>query len=125
MMAYTPGPLDIAGPSPGRQRGIDDGGDWAVVDERGYIIAEAYRQLSYSIFAPAEANARLIAAAPELLEALKGLLKRLVVVPTQDIPKPVLAAQAAIAKAEDTPTSAGNSITDDLWHLKTLDDIAH
>jgi hypothetical protein len=72
-MAYTLGPLTTNGPSPGIQKGFDDGGDYAIVDKHGHIIGEAIHRVSYHVDADAEANAQLWSAAPDLLEACKAL----------------------------------------------------
>jgi len=71
-MTHTPGPWDFTGPSPGKMKGYDDGGDYAII-ARG-IIAEAFHRIDDDTYADAEANARLIAAAPDLLEALENAL---------------------------------------------------
>ena len=72
MSEHTPGPWQVRGPSkvPGRK---DMTGDFAIVSN-GKIIAEAFFQIAKEYYAPAEANARLIAAAPDLLKILKRLL---------------------------------------------------
>lgn len=64
-------------------------------DDIDFGVAEAYG---------AEANARLIAAAPQLLEALKALVSTLYPGFRLDDPRHVIfdAAKAAIAKAEGT-----------------------
>jgi hypothetical protein len=66
---------------------------YATIDERDYLIADASgdHRVSYD---EAEANANLIAAAPELLDALKGFLEHGPTDKTQSD------ARAAIAKAE-------------------------
>jgi len=69
----TPGPWTVKGPSPGGSD-IDDGGDYAILDEERAILAEVYRKVARSGERPAEANAHLIAAAPKLLAALKALV---------------------------------------------------
>ncbi len=70
MTKYTRGPLTTHGPSPGGTP-CDDGGDYAIRDIRENIIGEAicYTDSSY-IPHNAEANARLWAAAPTMLEVL-------------------------------------------------------
>jgi len=68
-MKRTPGPWTYQGPSPGKSN-MDDGGDYAIV-AAGYIIGEAVSKVARETFAPAEANARLMAAAPDLLAAIK------------------------------------------------------
>mgnify|MGYP001593603689 CR=1 FL=1 len=68
---HTPAPWTMKGPSaPGPRH--DDGGDYAI-KANGEIIAEVFRRVSVTRIEPVEANARLIAAAPELLAVLKGL----------------------------------------------------
>lgn len=71
-MKHTPGPWKANGPSPGNIKGFDDGGDYAIIS--GGIIAEAFHRIDDNTFVDAEANARLIAAAPELLATLKFAL---------------------------------------------------
>jgi hypothetical protein len=73
---HTPGPWKIKGPS------IEclphtDGGDYAILSDE-LIIAETFERVAAGKAEPALANARLIAAAPELLEACEKLLKRAV-----------------------------------------------
>ena len=60
-------------------------------------IDESTFERSITQRVPAKANARLIAAAPELLRALKGLLNAL---PSATTHPAIKAARAAIAKAE-------------------------
>lgn len=60
-------------------KAVDGGFDCAVtakIGDRDYIIAEAYEIVGVAIRAPVEANACLISAAPDLLEALEPLLMR-------------------------------------------------
>lgn len=54
----------ISGPSRGKGP-TDDGGDYAILNSQGEIIAETYRQTVQSSFQDALANARLIAASPQ------------------------------------------------------------
>ena len=82
MSGHTPEPLTIKGPSLGR---IDNGvrhdpGDYAILDADGKIIGEAYSLVDYGKDGtrPAEANARLWAAAPALLSACEAALGTLV-----------------------------------------------
>jgi hypothetical protein len=59
----------------------DGGYDWGittVVDGRITCIAEAFEVVGEATKAPAEANARLIAAAPDMLEALKDIESKIV-----------------------------------------------
>jgi hypothetical protein len=65
----TPGPWAMKGPSSGRGQ-YDDGGDYAVLDAEGFIVAEAFNLVGLGNPRPAKENARLIAAAPDLLAAL-------------------------------------------------------
>jgi hypothetical protein len=62
-MSYTPGPYDLTPPS--------GEGDYAVLDQSGYILAEFYYQAEVDKFRPALANARLFMAAEKLLAACK------------------------------------------------------
>lgn len=73
MSKHTPGPLTIKGPSKGRGA-LDDGGDYAILDRDGKIIAETYRLVETDDERPALANALLFRAAPDLLEACKELV---------------------------------------------------
>jgi len=87
--SHTPGPWITRGP-----RRVDQGDDYAIV-AGGEIIAEAFGRTSQNNFPPSAANARLIAAAPDLLAALKE------VVALSDRKHDAWdAARAAIAKAE-------------------------
>jgi hypothetical protein len=71
---FTPGPWKTKGPSPGLLRSSDDGGDYAVMDEEGFILAEAFRLVGLGNERPAAANADLIAAAPALYAALEAAI---------------------------------------------------
>ena len=64
---HTPGPWRVSGPSKVISS-ISDGGDYAILDDTLKIIAEAIHRVGPTEYRPAEANAHLIAAAPELLE---------------------------------------------------------
>lgn len=98
MSKHTPGPWTITGP--GKYiPGFSDGGDYAIEDAAGQIIAEAIHQVDRSEFRPAEANARLIAAAPEMLEALRRSLSWLSSYPGEGAMGCYDQARAAIAKA--------------------------
>jgi hypothetical protein len=90
-MPYTPGPWEFN----------EDDGNIEDIEERPVVRMQyAWMEDEYS------ANAHLVAAAPELLEALKYLLKvrRIACLhPSQPIPDEICAkcrAKAAIAKAE-------------------------
>ena len=80
MSGHTPGPWMVEGPSK-PTADTPMGGDFAILDGGTNIIAETFRTVGVDSYRPAEANARLIAAAPELLgllikcrRALSGLL---------------------------------------------------
>ena len=83
MVAHEEGPWRI------RVDKDTDGTYLVVLDKRGNTIG----------FANTDANARLIAAAPEMLEALEGLLLYVTDVDVNHIP-PLSAAINAIAKAK-------------------------
>jgi hypothetical protein len=70
---HTPGPFRVSGPS---HDDLDPSkcGDYAIVDEQNHIVAECYRLVAVTTELPAEANARLFAAAPTMYEALKWML---------------------------------------------------
>jgi hypothetical protein len=78
------------------------GYDWCITDGSGKIIGEAFEHVDYGQrgsydIRPAEANARLIAAAPDLLAALEALVGSF----EKHRPKEYWdAARAAIAKAK-------------------------
>ena len=77
MNEHTQGRLQIVGPSEAR---VDwgptkhDAGDYAIVDEQHHILGEAYARVGTKTIAPAEANARLWSAAPDLLDACEVAL---------------------------------------------------
>lgn len=71
---HSPGPLTTKGPSSGKVRGVDDGGDYAIVNSADEIIGEAIYRTGRTTTAPAESNARLWAAAPELLACTKQII---------------------------------------------------
>lgn len=64
---YTPGPWQTKR----AEIRVDGEYDYAIYDANREVIAEAFGRSSQNNFPPAEANARLIAAAPDLLAALK------------------------------------------------------
>ena len=86
--AHTPGPWDVYA---GKTRGLDR----IIVDEKNNQIAHAIDLNEYQKDAEVDANARLIAAAPDLLAALKTSQEN-------RMPGDVgyEASRAAIAKAE-------------------------
>ncbi|TXH53687.1 MAG: hypothetical protein E6Q97_12650 [Desulfurellales bacterium] len=76
---HTPGPWEILGPGKPTSD-APEGGDFAITDSNKDIIAETFFRVSAVKSRPSEANARLIAAAPELLEALywyEGMAKEM------------------------------------------------
>lgn len=104
-MSHTPGPLTIQGPS---QPSSDtpEGGDYAIRDTTGKIIAETFARVDYGSagLRPALDNARLFAAAPDLLEALILLREEMRLSGNAEAkdygwPKAIQATDAAIAKA--------------------------
>jgi hypothetical protein len=73
---HTPGPWKVTGPA--RTLRYDEEGDFGIyVDAVGGvvqpIIAEAFRHVGPGMTFPSEANARLIAEAPAMLEALERI----------------------------------------------------
>lgn len=74
MSGHTKGPWIAAGPS---RPTLDtpEGGDFAIAAGRE-IIAEVFRRTSTTVLQDAHANAHLIAAAPELWDALVELVER-------------------------------------------------
>ena len=67
VVKHTPGPWKIKGPDRVE-------GDYAILAD-GFIIAQAYKQTDDDRFEPVDANARLIAAAPELLKECEKSLE--------------------------------------------------
>ena len=102
MTAHTPGPwrLESESRSP-------DGSDLLVTtDDGAYSIADCRMQATgVGDTEEAESNARLIAAAPELLAALKGILAALTQPATYpaDLKYARRIARDAIVKLEDEP----------------------
>ncbi|MBW3095668.1 hypothetical protein [Pseudohoeflea coraliihabitans] len=104
---HTPGPW-------GAERAafpVFEAYDFAIRASVGHgpvVIGEAFGRATQTVYLPAEANARLIAAAPDLLEALEGLLAKYTeLVSSGDCgswdpekESEVIAARAAIAKAK-------------------------
>ena len=100
MTEHSPGPW-LAGdePSPGG-RYMDDGGDYAIYVERNgakHVIAEAFSKTAENNREPAEANARLIAASPEMKAALVAARATMVEWYVQDQADVIGAEQAAEA----------------------------
>lgn len=85
---HTQGPWRMLPPS----TGVD--ANWHVTDSDDTFVAHVYG-FSHSVDEASKANARLIAAAPDLLEALQELAGLVTTAPQQYID----AANAAIAKA--------------------------
>lgn len=92
MTVHTKGPWEVAEPDRNGQ---------AIVRAEEYEVATCWHHCLGSIEKEMEANARLIAAAPELLEALRGIIE----IGKRDMSNPKYdgyfeSACAAIAKAE-------------------------
>lgn len=81
MSEYTSSEITVRGPSkPDRMpiKATQYGGDWALfatIDGREVIIGEAFSQVESDVIAPAHANARLWAAASNMLAALEEIAK--------------------------------------------------
>lgn len=73
MSKHTDGEWTIKGPSVVAGR-PDKSGDYAI-KANGYIIGEAFHMVGKGVFVDAEANARLMAAAPKMLEALRNIMQ--------------------------------------------------
>lgn len=97
MSKHTPGPWrHVIAKLP-----VDGAFDYAIRDADGELIAEVFGRTSTTNYPPAEANARLMAAAPELLAALVGILE----IGKRDMSNQKYdgyfdSARAAVAKAE-------------------------
>lgn len=76
---HTPGPWMAYGPAL-PTTDSPEGGDYCVMDGGTNVIAEAFYRVSEGVGGThnAEANARLIAAAPLMLEALQDVLREFV-----------------------------------------------
>lgn len=87
---FTPGPWQCYADLPSTDE------NWYIVtsENRMRVVANVHIEPGNPTDA---ANARLIAAAPELLEALQGIMD--LYVPTKDVNSVATAARAAIAKA--------------------------
>ena len=83
---HTPGPWRVGTPPPN--------GEQCIGDSKGLMVAVATTGIALN---ETLANARMIAAAPDLLEALEGLLNAL---PSATTHPAIKAARAAIAKAQ-------------------------
>jgi hypothetical protein len=90
---HTPGPLTIAA-------GLY--GDFAILDKDNRIIGEAYYKVGPDEYKPAKHNARLWAAAPDLLAACEAFVNAAEVwfCNTPEVNAAYQAAHAAIAKAK-------------------------
>lgn len=75
MSTHTAGPFTVKGPSRPTSD-TPEGGDYAIFDSDGEIIAECFRRVNphASGIRPARANAKLFAAAPDLLETLRTIV---------------------------------------------------
>lgn len=104
---HTPGPWTVI-----RSKMATDGAfDYAIGTDGSPVIAEAFGRDAKGGWPNAEANARLIAAAPEMLAALQEAEGELYQVPPADAEQErVLAVvRAAIAKATGRSTLTGGS----------------
>lgn len=74
---HTPGPwtIQVAKPDSLRPESADDHGIIATVGGRQVVLAETYRQTANDISLPVEANARLIAASPDLLREVEQFFR--------------------------------------------------
>ena len=66
---HTPGPWNIS--KAAKANGLEQSWDWAIYDADKQILAEAFQIVDEGIYRPVEANARLMAASPKLLNCLK------------------------------------------------------
>jgi hypothetical protein len=99
MNKHTPGEWKVGPASSGRGPS-DDGGDYPITvweDDYPHIIAEVINKTREDTHQPAEANAKLIAAAPDLLEALKECHEYIVGYPTMQN-RPITGRARAIIK---------------------------
>lgn len=96
---HTPGPWEVS---------EDDQNGQAVVSSPETEIATCWHHCVGSLEKEMRANARLIAAAPELLDACEALLERYRIMVAADGPE-CLQAIAAIAKARGTSCTCGDS----------------
>lgn len=69
-MNHTSGPLGIKGPSE-QEPPRSDGGDFAIVDEQGFIIGEAINRVDTNEYRPAKENAVLWSVSPQMLDTLE------------------------------------------------------
>lgn len=87
-MPHTPGPWHASD-------------DWRITDQEGILIAQG--RCSYSTLNQADANAKLLAAAPDLLTALRNIMELDQVFPRDGSQRDgefAQIARVAIAKAE-------------------------
>jgi hypothetical protein len=91
---HTAGPLTLVGPS---RPTLDtpEGGDYAVYDAHGQIIAETFARSSLTERHPARENAMLFAAATDLLRELQHAVHWFDQITQDDVAR----YKAAIAKA--------------------------
>lgn len=95
MNKHTPGPWHVVPYGDGNQKVVcsDEAGNWR-------IAFMATSSGSREELAEIKANARLIAAAPELLEALKDLVTSVEALRVVGLDKEIELARAALSKAE-------------------------
>lgn len=94
--------LDMAEHTPGPWTATDDRrGIWEIIHD-GELLADVWSHGSAARDLPAEANARLIAAAPELLEACKRFVEWDEYVSSLDVP-------TSLRKVMDTVIASADS----------------
>jgi hypothetical protein len=93
---HTPEPWIISGPSPGIGKGIDDGGDYAII-AGGHIIGETIHLVDHNEYRPAEANARRIVAC---VNACAGI-SDIEVIRIADMPRTALNARLELLRQRD------------------------
>lgn len=101
---HTSGPWHIDGGKPRKLHFDEDTRFWIILDKDGYspAIVPPWDAVPPIAAEEAKANARLIAAAPELLEALEKVRANKMVWPLLDT-RTADAIKAAIAKAKGKP----------------------
>lgn len=73
-LKHNPGPWEIKGPS--KRANPTRCNDYAIIKD-GFIIAEAFYQVGTNEFRNSEANAQLMASAPEMLDCLIEIRKHI------------------------------------------------
>jgi hypothetical protein len=75
MTQHTPGPFGARGPS-APTANTPEGGDYAITDAAGNIIAEVFHRSGEHTTHPARENALLFKAAPKMLATLRRVAAR-------------------------------------------------